>query len=342
MKYEKTLKKLCRYDLLTKELIAAAFKKLEGIDVDVVPKILEKPGFEISTDIGLCFITERPIAFYNKRYGRITTTQEAALPLSMPIPLHLVGEGTLVKAVYQMNKSMNPKESADSWLTDNFFPITAAVYFNKYFSTSNSLKDYRLIVFEALEAYYLGMDHIAIMSLIPVFEAGLRNIQNSMLDTRPNNVSADVFERHLRDIIIRWGRRKLDAYIWHPGRDYQQSVEIDFLTHICPQSDVINSFRLYFKNVLYKHSRGVSDGFNRHLIMHMLKNDFNNPSNFIRIFLCLTHITFIESLENQNVPFSWRGSDEADSKVAKYFVAMAKEVGNPRRPVLRILGVDGY
>ncbi|WP_415758887.1 hypothetical protein [Pseudomonas sp. LT1P18] len=342
MKYEKILRKLSGNPKLTEELIVAAFNKYENKDVDVCAKTIEKPGFEIATDAGLCFITERPISYYNDRWGRVTGAQERALPLFLPVPLHIIGEGQLNEAIFKMNNAENPKDAADSWLNEFFAPEIAATYFNKFFSVSDSLKDYRLIVFEAIEAYYLGMDHVAIMSLIPVFEAGLRNIQNLRLCVDPGNVSGEKFERYLRDIIIQWGRRRLETYVWHPGKDYNQPVEIDFLTHICPQSDVINAFRIYFKNILYKPSYGDVNGFNRHIIMHLLKNDFNNPANFARIFICLTHITFIESLENKNVPFFWRGIDDRDLEVAAYFTGISRMLGDPRRPILRSLGVDGY
>lgn len=342
MKYEGTLRKLSRYPKLTSELIASAFKKRESKDVDVCSKTIEKPGFEIATDEGLCFITERPISYYNEKWGRVTGAQERALSVSIPVPLHIIGEGQLNKIISEINSCEHPMNAANFWLNELFAPEIAAAYFNKFFSASDSLKEYRLIVFEALESYYLGMDHVAIMSLIPVFEAGLRNIQSSRIGAAPNNVSGEKFEHHLRDIIIQWGRRRLESYVWHPGKNYNQDVEINFLTHICPQSDVINAFRLYFKEVLYKPSHGQMNGFNRHIILHLLKNDFNNPANFARIFICLTHITFIESLENRNIPFSWRGIDETDLTVAAYFAEISRALGDARRPILRSMGIDGY
>ncbi|MDQ0982534.1 hypothetical protein [Pseudomonas synxantha] len=342
MKYEKTLITLCRQPKLTLDLIVAAFNKHENKDVDVSAKNLDRPGFEIATDEGLCFVTERPISYYNEKWGRVTGTQELALPLSLPVPLHIVSESQFINELFAMRNSKNPRDAADYWLNEYFAPEIAATYFNKYFSVSNSLSEYRTIVFEAIEAYYLGMDHIAIMSLIPVFEAGLRNIQDSKLSIKPNNVSTDVFERNLKDIIKKWGSRQLEAYAWYPGKDYNSAIEIDFLTHICPQSDVMNAFRIFFKDVLYKSSTGNNDGFNRHLIIHLLKNDFKNPANFVRIFICLTHIVFIESLENTNVPFSWPGIDAKDRRVAEYFIEISEKLGSPRRPILQSLGIDGY
>ncbi|MDP9712990.1 UNVERIFIED_ORG: hypothetical protein J2X80_005104 [Pseudomonas fluorescens] len=342
MKYERTLRKLSGYPKLTEDLIIGAFNKYEDKDVDVSQKDIGKPGFEVSTDAGLVFLTERPINYYNERWGRVTGAQERALPLALPVPLHIIGEGELNKEINHMHSSDDPNGAADLWLTKFLSPTISSTYFNKFFSKSDSLRDYKLIIFEALEAYYIGMDHVAIMALIPVFEAGLRNIQDSRTATSPNNITGKMFERYFRDIIIKWGQRRVDSYSWYPGKGYNQPIEIDFFTHICPQADVINAFRLYFINILYKPSYGEGDGFNRHMIIHLLKNDFKKPSNFVRLFICLTHITFIESLENQNVPFFWRGIDQEDLNLAAYFVEISKKFGVPRRPRMQQLGVTGY
>ena len=338
MKYEKTLRKICGVPKLTSEQIIAIFRKQENVDVSVESKDIGKPGFEIKTDEGVCFVTERPIDYYNRKWGRVTGIQEKMLNLSIPVPLY-IGEGTIVADIYRINQSNNPSSEANSWLHEIFTIEIAIAYFHKYFSVSDSLKDYKTIIFEAIEAYYVGMDHIAIMSLIPVFEAGLRNIQNSSLCIGLNNVSAEKFEEGLRALTIQWGRRRLNNYIWHPGKTYNPSVEIDFLTHICPQSDVMNAFRIFFKDVLYKPSNGCTGGLNRHLIVHMLKNDFNNPANFARIFLALTHITFIESLQNQKIPFSWPGIDDKDRVLGTYIRSISKLFGEPRRNLLKQFGI---
>ncbi|MHC8374167.1 hypothetical protein ACYZT2_26255 [Pseudomonas sp. MDT1-85] len=136
MKYEKILRKLSGNPKLTEELIVAAFNKYENKDVDVCAKTIEKPGFEIATDAGLCFITERPISYYNERWGRVTGAQERALPLFLPVPLHIIGEGQLNEAIFKMSNAENPKDAADSWLNEFFAPEIAATYFNKFFPSA--------------------------------------------------------------------------------------------------------------------------------------------------------------------------------------------------------------
>jgi hypothetical protein len=343
MIYEKTLKKICRLPKVTEELIHSIFLKQESCTVQVVSKNIGKPGFEITTNEGTCFVTERTIDYYNKNMGRVTGLQQRMLGLAIPVPLY-IGEGTISEEIHEINQSKTPLDDSDQWLHSNFSIEVALTYFQRYFALSNSFKEYKTIIFEAIEAYYMGMDHVAIMSLIPVFEAGLRKIQNSVLGMSDQNVSSKEFERGLKELCLDRGRRRTQEYIWYPGKSYNADVEIDFLTHICPQSDVINAFRLFFSNVLYKNSKEGIVGLNRHVIVHMLKNDFSNPANFSRIFLAMTHITFIESLSNQDVPFFWPGyNDDSQVKALSVYIRqLSKSVGEPRRKLLNRAGISSY
>lgn len=343
MIYEKTLKKICRLPKVTEDLIHSTFLKYENCTVQVTPKDLGKPGFEITTNQGVCFVTEKTIDHYNKKWGRVTGLQQRMLDLAIPVPLY-IGEGAISKEIHEICQSNTPLADSDKWLHNSFSIETALTYFHRFFSRSSSFKEYKTIIFEAIEAYYMGMDHIAIMSLVPVFEAGLRNIQNSILGMSDQNVSSKEFEKGLKELCINRGRQKTQDYIWHPGKSYNTSVEIDFLTHICPQADVINAFSIFFSNVLYKNSNEGIVGLNRHVIVHLLKNDFNNPANFSRIFLAMTHITFIESLSNQDVPFFWPGyKDDTEVKaLSAYIRQLSKRVGEPRRVVLKQAGICNY
>ncbi len=74
----------------------------------------------------------------------------------------------------------------------------------------------------------------------------------------------------------------------------------------------------------------------------MLQNDFNEPANFVRLFLALTHLTFIESLTNQTIPFMWPGVDEEDRKLAEYIKVVSKQFGDPRCKLLNQLGISEY
>lgn len=335
MKYEKTLRKLCRSPKLDVTQIESTFRKMSSVDVIVTPKNIGLAGFEIQTDEGLCFITERSIDYLNKNSGRATETQKKLLKFSIPIPRH-IGKGLLIEHVDRISKSEDPNIEANLWLQESFGIDTAVVYFNKYFLKSDSFKEYKNIIFEAIEAYYIGLDHIAIMSLFPVFEAGLRNIQSKLVNGDLGNVSTESFDAGIKKMLISCGKELMPEYIWYPGKGYNKDVEIDFLTHVYPPCDVINAFRLFFKDVLYRPSNSpdFSNGFNRHLVVHLLKNDFNESSNFVRLFLALTQITFIESLYNRDLPILFPDSDESDEYNINYLQTLKSIFFASRRSLL--------
>jgi hypothetical protein len=339
---EKIVKTLARQPKLTPDLIRTIYKKRSGLDVIVKSKDMGNcKGFEVFSADTSVYLTERPISFYTKKFHRVTNMQTRSIEIGTPMPLY-IGQGNLDKQLFEIYNSPNPKEAADKWLLDIFSIDVATAYFNKYLSVSNCFKDYKTIIFEAIEAFYMGMDHIAIMSLMPVFEAGLRNVQEQVLDIKSGNVSAKEFERGLKQQILLWGRRQVEDYSWYPGKGYNSEVEREFFTQINPQCDVINAFRIYFNQVLYKPSDNQGSGFNRHLIVHLLMNDFNEPSNFVRIFLALTNVTFIESLYNQDVPFTWQGIDDKDRGLGNYVRFVSKEFGEPRCKLLNKIGISHY
>ena len=148
MMYEKTLKRICRLSRVTEELIHDLFLKNENVAVKVVSKNLGKPGFEIITSEGTCFVTERTIEYYNQTYGRVTRLQESMLDLAIPVPLY-ISEVSVSGDIYKINNSNNPRERSDEWLHKNFSIEVALTYFLRYFSVSNSFKGYKTIVSEA-------------------------------------------------------------------------------------------------------------------------------------------------------------------------------------------------
>ncbi|UVL89467.1 hypothetical protein [Pseudomonas sichuanensis] len=340
MDYAKILKKLYRLPSLSPSLIIEEFKRREGVSVSVEEVDVGKPGFKILSGSRSFLLLEHSVEHYNKKWGRATSTQSRLLPFGIPIPLYL-GQGEMSNGINKAINSEDPSAAMEEWLHNIFEIDLVAAYFLNFFSKSESLKEYRLIILEAIESFYMGLDHAAIMSLIPVFEGGLRNLQNLLLEEDCGNVAGVVFEKRLRAILKGWGARRVSGYDWHPGVYGVESVEVDFYTHICPQSDVINCFSLFFKDVLYKPAGLGNIGFNRHVIVHMLGGDFNRSANFYRVFLALTHITFIESLTSENVPFFWTGYDDESRRMGEYLRKISK-IMDGRRNFIRTFGVPDY
>lgn len=334
------MRSLCRVPVLTESLIIQKLKN-SALASAAIKWNSVLGGFEICSSEFIYFVPEKKMETYNQKSFRLSTLQQKILPLAIPLPLYL-GEGTVVNQLYTILDSETPYEDAALWLQSNFSIEIAVAYYNNYFSPSECLGNYKTIIFESIEAYYLGMDHIATIALLPVLEGGLRNLHQKILSCGKGNVSAEQFDKYTIELLMRWGKRSFPQFDWYPGKGYNPSIEIDFFTHNNEQCDVINSFRIFFKDVLYRDSNASSNGFNRHLILHLLKNDFNDPSNFIRIFIALTHLVFIESLFNDKIPTFWRGVSQKDRELARYVQAISKVFGDRRCKVLNELGISNY
>jgi len=341
-KYLPTLKKLSKLDILSERDILKKFRENHDNEPVITKNSLCYGSFSVRVDDLNFLLTERPMSYLNNHWGRCSNIQKRANPLGIALPLY-IGEGTLSSAIHKIENCKTPLESSNEWLFQNFSIEIAVAYFNKYFIKSESLRNYKTIIFEAIEAFYLGYDHISIMSLFPVFEGGLRNLLVKFADGDNTNTSADRFEKEIKKLIIGWGLREIPDFNWYPGKGYDIETEIDFFTHLNPQCDVLNSTRSFFKNVIYKSTGGVNEGsFNRHLILHLLNQDFNEPSNFVRIFLTLTHITFAESLMNNNVPFFWEGVDDNDRRIASFISRSSDVFFEMRREEIKKLGLNLY
>ena len=325
------LKSLYKQQFLSSEIVDTMLRA-KGLDFDFKSfSFGNVNGFLVDGLGEKAFLPTRNVSYMNARFGRVTGCQERALKMKIPLPL-FIGQGDLSRQIHSLN---NSDAAADDWLIDLFSPVVASTYVLKYFEKSQALLPYIQIIYESLEAYFMGLDHVAVMALLPVVEGGLRNVQELALNHSDSNVRSEDFTSRLGDMIIKHGEREASDISIYPGSWGLNDVRIDFLTHVNPQCDVMNAFRIFFKEVLYRSSHGASDGFNRHLILHLLKNDFASPANFVRVFLILSHIAFCERLNNSVIPMLWPGSDNDAMRVAKYFVELATKVGEPRSRMWR-------
>ncbi|MCF5666253.1 hypothetical protein GIV47_14910, partial [Pseudomonas marginalis] len=176
MDHAKILKSLYRQPELSASLITETFKRSAGTLVTVNDVDVGRPGFKITCDNETFLLLKHSIDFYNRNWGRTTLIQSSMLPYGIPVPLYL-GQGDMSRSFHKATSARDPASAVENWLNNIFEMDLAAAYFLNYFSKSDALKDYQLIILESIESFYMGLDHSAIMSLIPVFEGGLRNLQ---------------------------------------------------------------------------------------------------------------------------------------------------------------------
>jgi hypothetical protein len=237
------LKSLYKKEFLSVDIIQS---KLRGrsLDLDCKPFSFGNVAGYLVEGVGeKAFLPTRSVSYMNVRLGRVTACQERALSKKIPLPL-FIGHGDLISQIHKLNGEGDA--AADDWLVEIFTPAVASIYVLRYFEKSQALGPYLQIIYESLEAYFMELDHVAIMSLLPVIEGGLRNVQDLTLGHSDSNIKADEFAGRLGEMIIRHGESCAEGISIYPGSSGQTDVQINFLLHVNPQCDVINAFRIFF------------------------------------------------------------------------------------------------
>lgn len=119
MDYVKTLKKLYKAPDLSASMIIDTFQRRDGISVVVERVDVGKPGFKIISDKGLFLLLERPIDYYNSKWGRVTNIQSLMLDYGIPVPLYL-GQGDMTESFHKSTASKDPAAAVEKWLNEIF------------------------------------------------------------------------------------------------------------------------------------------------------------------------------------------------------------------------------
>jgi hypothetical protein len=175
----------------------------------------------------------------------------------------------------------------------------AAMVLHRY-SRAPVIQDYQVTIREAIEAHFMGLDHIAIGGLAPVIEgAGRRLAAERNLPTRSVR---DVFAALAADCKQESATRNLGA------PDEIASMMDSFSAFAC-QSFFADSRTYPF-----------DDGTNRHGIAHGAYSDadYGNPVNFYKTIAAVDFLTLVVSFRTA---LSWLGPSQspASMRLAAYY-----------------------
>ncbi|HCG5940537.1 TPA: hypothetical protein NJ055_004690 [Vibrio parahaemolyticus] len=233
--------------------------------------------------------------------------QKKAIPCLLPLPLAnftYIGMGEFQQYLKTFLNSPNPIEAANEWLTSIFTPEIAANIFTQQICRSEFLSEYKGIILEAMLGYFSGYKSITTMSLFPVFEGGLRKLQVKYANGEDGNVKRIKFVDNFEFMIEERAKKALNQYDLSPlDAIHHKDPKTTLFKLIDFHCDLIYSILEFFEKVLYKPSKKGDQGFNRHLILHMLKNDFNESANFVRMIIVMLYIVYLEDIQNNITPF---------------------------------------
>ncbi len=167
------------------------------------------------------------------------------------------------------------------------------------------IQNYSEIIKEAVEAHFLGLDHVAVSGLIPVVEGAGRRIlhEKSLSERHVKNVFIALSDHCKKDVI----KNKLGAV--------GEIVEmLDSFVHFVKENLYINSEK-------YPHP----DKTNRHGILHgaFSDHDYGSPLNFYKVIGAVDFLSFIVSIK---APISFFAPEESpeSERLSRYLQGLSQ------------------
>jgi hypothetical protein len=165
------------------------------------------------------------------------------------------------------------------------------------------IRDYKVTIREAVEAHFLGLDHVAAGGLVPVIEGVGRRL---------------ALERNLSDTHIKDVFTSLAA-------DCKNEVIQKNIGAVGEIVSMLDSFRDFTNNVLFVNSKNYpfDDGTNRHGIAHGAYSDadYGSPINFYKVIAAIDFLTFVASFRAH---VSWFAPDPTPEsfKLSQHYLAL--------------------
>jgi hypothetical protein len=173
------------------------------------------------------------------------------------------------------------------------------------------IKDYKAIISEAIEAHFLGLDHVATTGLIPVIEGvGMELVELWGIDKTFLNKNKKKCNKGIRTLYTDLAT-KCKAYVIE--RD------LGMVSEIVPALEAFEYFLnndFYVQSDKYKHE----DKTNRHGILHgaFKDNDFGKPLNFYKTIGAIEFLCFIISLR-EPISFFAPSQTKKSQELAKLY-----------------------
>lgn len=179
----------------------------------------------------------------------------------------------------------------------------AAMVLHRY-PAAPVIQNYKLIIAEAIEAHFLGLDHVAVGGLTPVIEgAGRRLAGQRGLD--PNMPIKDLY----------------DAL----GTGIKQESAKENIGAVEEIASITDSFLDFTRHAFYAPSSvyPFSDGTNRHGIVHgaFSDSDYGSSLNFYKTIAAVDFLTFVASFR-ANISWMAPIPTEQSIRLSNYYVVL--------------------
>jgi hypothetical protein len=192
------------------------------------------------------------------------------------------------------------QKDLEIWLARIYSPNYLAAMVSERYCITPFVKDYTIIIAEAVEAHFLGLNHIAVSGLMPVIEGAGKKLASS------RNVSYN----SITEVFVKL------------ANDCKAEVTKNQIGVVHEIISMMDSFIDFTKNHLYVNSGDypLTDKTNRHGILHgaFADADYGEPINFYKIIAAVDFLCFIAALRATIswLPPSWT---EQSLKISDYY-----------------------
>lgn len=170
-----------------------------------------------------------------------------------------------------------------------YSPVNLSAMVSERYPIVPYIKEYKGIIAEAVEAHFLGLNHAAATSIIPVIEG----VGKKLADSR--NVSY----------------KSINSVFINLADDCKDEVKQKNMGAVGEIISMMDSFILFTKKHLYVNSKEypLTDKTNRHGILHgaYSDHDYGEPINFYKSIAVIDFLCFISSFR---ASISWMAPSE--------------------------------
>jgi hypothetical protein len=238
--------------------------------------------------------------------GDLTFLRETFSRVGWFIPpyIRLGALGRVAKDIHDRGDQFGP-DDLESALTLIYDAGGMAAMVSERYPLTPCIRDYQVTIGEAVEAHFLGLDHVAVSGLIPVIEGAGRQLAQA------RGLGAST----IKDVF-----KTLAA-------DCKQEAISKQLGDIEEVASMMDSFSSFTTDYLYVNSSSYpgADGTNRHGILHGAYADthYGRPLNFFKTVAAVDFLTFVSSFRAH---LSWLAPDTTtrSTQLAQYYLMLMR------------------
>jgi hypothetical protein len=271
-------------------------------------------GHSVKADSCKAFFPKQTVAELEVN-SRLNYIREQCLKIDFVTPPFMTNQflGEFAKAI---ETGINLENVAEEYAPKmhNIEGISALIV-DVYRENSDFAK-YSSQIEEAIEAFYLGLNRVAITSLMPCIEGVIRDIGIKIGISCEEHVKVNQFVSILKKIQQRIIKNLVFYdFDWVPS-DF---TAISFHDGFNEQIQMVESLKYFLNKRLYQHTASYkgSTNLNRNGVIHGFITNFNSPVNFYRLITVLNMLYVCSVLTGNNESLFHPETSEASKLLEK-------------------------